>query len=75
VLRFRGIWHDGLDKRHLSLLYFLAGKIPFSSTNEVLLRKYALRSWWNRCKDCKEIMEEKRLRGKTLKTSYCNNPT
>ncbi len=41
VLRFRGIWHDGLDKRHLSLLYFLAGKIPSSATDEVLLRKYA----------------------------------
>ena len=28
VLRFQGIWHDGLDKRRLSLLYYLSGKIP-----------------------------------------------
>jgi hypothetical protein len=26
VLRFSGVWHDGLDQRKLSLLYYLAGK-------------------------------------------------
>jgi hypothetical protein len=31
VLRFQGIWHDGLDKRRLTLLYYLSGMIsqPF----------------------------------------------